>query len=69
MAHSVKNPPAMQETWVQSLGWNARVRYDLATKPPRLQEFGGGGKGLRILRSRENLPVTLALSVTGCSDT
>ena len=51
----------MQETWVQSLGWNARVGYDLATKPPRPQEFGGRGKCLRILvRSRENLPVTLA---------
>ena len=21
MAHLVKNPPTMQETWVQSLGW------------------------------------------------
>ena len=21
MAHLVKNPPAMRETWVQSLGW------------------------------------------------
>ena len=21
VAHTVKNPPAMQETWVQSLGW------------------------------------------------
>ena len=43
MAQWVKNLPAMQETWVQSPGWNARVRYDFATKPPRPQEFGGGG--------------------------
>ena len=63
MAQSVKNPPAMQEIWIQSLGQEgngnllhyaclgnptdrgalqatipgvARVRHNLATKPPPL---------------------------------
>ena len=26
MAQLVKNPPAMRETWVQSLGWEDQVR-------------------------------------------
>ena len=68
VAHMVKNPPSMLESWVRSLGWDslekegmaihpdilawripmdrgawqvpvhgvARVRHDLATKPPHL---------------------------------
>ena len=75
VAQSVKNLPAVQETWVQSLGredplekemanhssilagefhgqrslegcspWVARVRHDLATKPPQSLYFSGVGK-------------------------
>ena len=27
----VKNPPAMQETWVQSLGWEGSLEEGMAT--------------------------------------
>ena len=27
----VKNPPAMQETWVRSLGWEDPLEEDMAT--------------------------------------
>ena len=30
MAQSVKNPPAMQETWVLSLGWEGALEEGLA---------------------------------------
>ena len=29
----VKNPPAMQETWVQSLGWEDPLEEGMATHP------------------------------------
>ena len=31
MAQKVKNLPAMQETWVQSLGWEDPLERDMAT--------------------------------------
>ena len=31
VAHTVKNPPAMQETWVQSLDWEDALEEDMAT--------------------------------------
>ena len=31
MAQLVKNPPAMQETWVQALGWEDSLEEDMAT--------------------------------------
>ena len=31
VAQLVKNPPAMQETWVQSLGWEVSLEEDMAT--------------------------------------
>ena len=31
MAQMVKNPPAMQETWVQSLGWEDPLEEGMAT--------------------------------------
>ena len=31
MAQTVKNPPAMQETWVQSLGWEDPLEEDMST--------------------------------------
>ena len=32
MAQTVKNPPAMWETWVQSLGWEDRLVKGMATQ-------------------------------------
>ena len=31
MAQMVKNPPAMRETWVQSLGWEDPLEDGMAT--------------------------------------
>ena len=31
MAQRVKRPPAMQETWVQSLGWEDPLEKEMAT--------------------------------------
>ena len=31
VAQQVKNPPAMQQTWVQSLGWEDRLEKGTAT--------------------------------------
>ena len=31
MAQTVKNAPAMQETWVRSLGWKDPLEEDMAT--------------------------------------
>ena len=31
VAKTVKNPPAMQETWVQSLGWEEPLEEDMPT--------------------------------------
>ena len=33
MAQLVKNPPAMRETWVQSLGWEDSLEKGKATTP------------------------------------
>ena len=33
MAQVVKNPPAMQETWVWSLSWEDPLEEDMATHP------------------------------------
>ena len=33
MAQMVKNLPAMQETWVQSLGWKDRLKESMAAIP------------------------------------
>ena len=35
-AQTVKNPPAMQETWVQSLSWEDPVEEGMATHSPIL---------------------------------
>ena len=31
VAQTVKNPPAMQETWVRSLGWEDLLEEEMAT--------------------------------------
>ena len=48
VAQMVKNPPAMQETWVQSLGWEDPLEKEMATRSsilawetPRTEEPGG----------------------------
>ena len=48
IAQMVKHPPAMQETWVQSLGWEDPLKKGLAThssilawRIPWTEEFGG----------------------------
>ena len=53
MAQTVKNPPGMRETWVQSLGWEDSLEEGMAThstilawrlpwteEPGRLQSTG-----------------------------
>ena len=34
VAQMVKNPPAMQETWVQSLGWEDPLEEGMQRDPP-----------------------------------
>jgi len=48
MAQMVKNLPAMQETWVRSLGWEEALEKEMATyssalawKVPQTEEPGG----------------------------
>ena len=48
VAQTIKNPPAMQETWVRSLGWEDPLERGMAThssifawRIPRTEEPGG----------------------------
>ena len=48
MAQLVKSPPAMQETWVRSLGWKDPLKKEMAThssilawRIPWTEESGG----------------------------
>ena len=48
MTQTVKNPPAMRETWVQSLGWEDPLEEDMAAhssilawRIPWLEDPGG----------------------------
>ena len=48
MAQTVKNPPAMWETWVQSMGWEDSLEDSMAThsnipacRIPQTEEPGG----------------------------
>ena len=48
VAQWIKNPPAMQETWIQSLGWEDPLEQGMATHPsilawkiPWIEEPGG----------------------------
>ena len=45
MAQSVKNLPAMQETWVQSLGWEDPLEKGMTTSV----FLSGESQGLRSL--------------------
>ena len=51
----VKNPPAMQETWVQALGWEDPLEEDMATHPSILAwriPWTEGPRGLQSLGSQ-----------------
>ena len=39
VAHLVKNPPAMQETWVQTLGWEDPLEKGTATHSSIIKHF------------------------------
>ena len=39
MAQLVKNPPAMQETWVQSLGWEDPLEINLGRSPGEGKDY------------------------------
>ena len=61
VAHMVKHLPAMQETWVQSLGWEDSLEKDIAThssilawRIPWAEEPGGlQSTGSRRVRQTE----------------
>ena len=59
---AVKNPLAMEETWVQSLGWTKPLKKEMAThssifawkipqteKPSRLQSMGSQKSQTRLM--------------------
>ena len=57
MAQTLKNLPAVQETWVQSLGWEDLLEEGMATlssilaeRIPRTEEPGG----LQSMRSQSH---------------
>ena len=43
VAQKVKNPPAMQETWVQSLGWEDPMEKGMVTQYSCVQNPMDGG--------------------------
>ena len=45
VAQTVKNLPAMQETWVQSLGWEDPLEEGMASHSRSLLGFPGGSDG------------------------
>ena len=58
VAQTVKNPPAMQETWVQSLGWEDPLEEGMTTycsilawRIPWTEEPGGVAKSLTQVSS------------------
>ena len=66
MAQTVKNLPTMQETWVQSLGWEVPLAKGmaihssiLAWRIPRAEEPGGP----QSMGSQKELDMTEATSV------
>ena len=61
MAHLVMNPPAMWETWVQSLGWEDPLEEEMATHSSILAweipwtEEPGGLQSMGLQRVRHEL--------------
>ena len=68
MAQMVKNPPAMQETWVQSLGREDILEKEMAThssilawKIPWIEELGGlQVQGVAKSSTRLHFPFSLS---------
>ena len=65
MAHLVKNPPAVQETWLRSLGWEDPLEKRMAAhcgilawRIPCTEQPGG----LQSVGSQLNMTERLALS-------
>ena len=59
MAQLVKNPPAMQETWVQSLGWEDPLEEGKAKKGDAelgLQHLNLRGYIIHSITGSKNLP-------------
>ena len=46
VAQMVKNPPVMQETWVQSLGWEDPLEKEMATHSSILAWKSNGQRSL-----------------------
>ena len=46
IAQMVKNPPALQETWVQSLGWEDTLEKEMATHSSILARKSHGRRSL-----------------------
>ena len=69
MAQTVKNPPAMQETWVQSLGGEDLLEKGMATHPSILAwripwtEEPGGLQSMGCKESDTTERLTLALCI------
>ena len=57
MAQAVKNPPAMQETWVLYLGWEDPLEKGVATHSSTLAWSIPGTEEPRRLQSMESLRV------------
>ena len=49
MAQTVKNPPAMQETWVRSLGWEDALEEGMATPSSTLAWRPHGQRSLAAI--------------------
>ena len=67
VAQSVKNPRAMQKTWVQSLGWEDPLKKGIAThssilawRIPQTEEPGRHG-GCKESDTTEQLSLSLSL--------
>ena len=63
VAQLVKNPPAMVETWVQSLGWEDSLEKGMATHSSILPtEFHGlnSPRGRNELDTTEQLPLPVS---------
>ena len=59
VAQMVKNPPAMQETWVQSLGWEDLLKEGMATDSSILAWNGVSKSGTRLSTAHSILLVGL----------
>ena len=68
MAQRVKNPPAMRETWVQSLGWEDPLKKGKATHSSVLAwriPWTEGPDGLQSMGHKE-LDMTERLPLSQC---